>query len=268
MTASANGWRVIPRSECVTIEIPGGTLPVHREFAWLFWDLAHEWHETVEPLQWPGCWGWAAPTESGRDPSKFVTTHASGTAIDLCAPRHPRGVPIAKTFTPQQLVQISRLETRYFGVLRWGGRWTGADVDGMHWEGIPGVTVEAVRELTASLSAKPPAPVSPVPAPAPAPKPKPKPKPAAGWTGPDLRGVSLALRGEQGNNGPRTQRLQRELRRAYPRYAKHLDDDGYWGPQTTAVLREFAHRTGIRSADGANIGPQIARKLYLAGVRP
>jgi hypothetical protein len=267
MAASQNGWRVIGRDECVTVEIPGGVLPVHPEFAWLFWDLAHEWHETVEPLQWPGCWGWAdRPIRGGT----VMSNHASGTAIDLCAPRHPRGVPIAKTFTPAQLVQVSRLETRYFGVLRWGGRWTGDDVDGMHWEGAPGVTVEAVRELTASLSTKTPAPVPVPPTPGPAPKPsKPKPKPApAGFTGPDLRGTAFALRGEAGNNGPRVAALQRGLRARYPLYAKHLADDGWWGPQTTAVLREFAHRTGIRAADGANIGPQIARKLHLAGVRP
>ena len=88
-----------------------------------------------------------------------------------------------------------------------------------------------------------------------------------GWTGPDVKGYGLDLRGDQGANGPRVQALQDFLRRTYPLYAKGLDVDGWWGPQTTGVVREFAQRTGIRSADGLNIGPQIARKLYVAGFR-
>jgi hypothetical protein len=269
VTASANGWRVIDRAECHDVEVPGGLLPVHPELAYIAWDLAHEWHETVEPLVWPGCWGWARPTDSGRDPSVFVTNHASGTAWDLCAPKHPRGVPIAKTFTPQQLVQVSRLETRYFGVLRWGGRWTGADVDGMHWEGQPGVTVDAVRELTAHLIAQAElllAGGEKNPNPAPAPRP-PAATPAYGWTGPDLSGSGLGLRADIGANGPRTLALQQFLVRRYPLYAKTLSPDGFYGPRTAAVLAEFAHRSGIPGADGRNIGPRIARRLYLAGFR-
>jgi hypothetical protein len=267
VTASANGWRVIARDECRNVEVPGGILPVHPEFAWLFWDLAHEWHETVEPLLWPGCWGWADRPIAG---STTISNHASGTAIDLSAPKHPRGVPIGKTFTPAQLLRISQLETRYFGVLRWGGRWTGASVDGMHWEGIPGVTVEAVRELTATLSAKTPAPAPVPPAPGPAPaKPKPAPKPAPTPTGPDLRGTLLSLRGDQGNSGRRVANLQEFLRARYPLYSKALVVDGVWGPKTTGVLREYAHRNphAVPSADGANIGPKLARKLYLSGFR-
>jgi hypothetical protein len=63
--------------------------------------------------------------------------------------------------------------------------------------------------------------------------------------------------------------LQAFLRRQYPLYAKGLEVDGWWGPQTSGVLREFGIRSGIprNSIDGLNIGPQLARKLYLAGVR-
>lgn len=100
-------------------------------------------------------------------------------------------------------------------------------------------------------------------------KPASKPKPAAprGWTGPDLRGRSVQLRGEQGANGPRVRALQRFLRRTFPLYAKQLEDDGWWGPATSTVLRQFGQRSGVRSADGSNIGPQLGRKLFLAGFR-
>jgi hypothetical protein len=259
VTASANGWRVITRDECTDVEIPGGEFPIHPEFAWLAQDCAILWHETVEPLVWPGQWGWAPPRPIRG--GTVTSNHGSGTAWDLGAPLHPRGVPIARTFTPAQLAAIERLEARYFGVLRWGGRWTGPDVDGMHWEGAPGVTVEAVRSLTASLAGAPPAVTPPAPAPAPAPA------APTSWTGPDLRGSGFDLRGLQGNNGPRVAGLQHFWRTRYGLYAKHLATDGWWGDQTTAVCRQFAHRSGIRSADGRNIGPQLARQLYLAGFR-
>jgi hypothetical protein len=261
MAASVNGWRVITRAECIDVEVPGGVLPIHPEFAWLAQDCAIRWHETVEPLLWPGCWGWAPPRPIRG--GTVTTNHASGTAWDLSAPKHPRGVPVARHFTPAMLLAVSQLETRYFGVLRWGGRWTGEDVDGMHWEGQPGVTVEAVRNLTAMLQGAPPSPIVPPSSP-----PAPTPPPAGpGWTGPDLAGSAFALRGDQGNNGPRVAALQQFWRSRYALYAKHLAVDGWWGPKTSEVCRQFAQRSGIRSADGLNIGPQVARKLYLAGFR-
>ena len=270
MTASVNGWRVIGSAECVDVEIPGGHVPIHPEFAWLAQDCAIRWNDTVEPLLWPGCWGWS-PLRPIRGGS-VVSNHCSGTAWDLSAPRHPRGVPIARTFTPAQLEAVARLESRYFGVLRWGGRWTGAEADGMHWEGQPGVSVEAVRELTAALQNGGPPPPSPSAPPSSPPAPTPPPPAPTGWTGPDLRGTSLALRGDAGNNGPRVQALQRWLARTYPAYRHGLGGqllaaDGWWGPQTTSWVREFAQRSGIRSADGANVGPQVARRLYLSGFR-
>jgi hypothetical protein len=93
--------------------------------------------------------------------------------------------------------------------------------------------------------------------------------PAARWTGPDLRGTGTLLRGEEGASGPRVQALQRFLSsrvRASPA-VRGLDDDGEWGPRTTAALAEFARRSVIRDADGTNIGPKIATKLHLAGFR-
>lgn len=102
-------------------------------------------------------------------------------------------------------------------------------------------------------------------APAPAPRPTPPPK-EEGWPGPDLRGSGLQLRGEQGASGPRVQALQGFYRTRYSLYAKDLATDGRWGPKTSAVVKEFARRSGIRTTGGL-IGPQLARKLYLAGFR-
>lgn len=93
----------------------------------------------------------------------------------------------------------------------------------------------------------------------------------AGFTGPDLTGRGGALRGQaagqpQGpqSNGPRVAALQTFLNRVYPAYA-HLTVDGWYGLRTAAVLAEFARRSGIRGADGLNIGPQLAAALTAAG---
>jgi hypothetical protein len=90
----------------------------------------------------------------------------------------------------------------------------------------------------------------------------------SGWTGPDLAGSGSSLRGVKGNNGRRVANMQQQLRDRFPLYAKHLGVDGWWGDRTSGVIREFAHRSGIRSADGLNIGPQIAAAFVRNGVRP
>lgn len=93
------------------------------------------------------------------------------------------------------------------------------------------------------------------------------------WTGPDLIGAGAQLRGQaagqpQGpqSNGQRVADLQAFLRRYAPAYAGRLTVDGWYGPQTAAALREFAHRNGIGDADGLNIGPKLAAALYRAGL--
>lgn len=89
----------------------------------------------------------------------------------------------------------------------------------------------------------------------------------------DLRGRGLQLRGEEGDAGPRVRELQRWLLRWYPAYAREglgpAGADSEWGPRTSSVLREFAHRRpgAVRSADGRNVGPRLARKLAAAGFR-
>lgn len=95
----------------------------------------------------------------------------------------------------------------------------------------------------------------------------PKPSKPTGWPGPDLRGSGLLLRGAHGASGARVKALQDFMRRTYPLYSKAIDVDGWWGSETSGVLREFARRTGIRSATGRDLGPQLARKLYVAGFR-
>jgi hypothetical protein len=255
VTATVNGWRVLERSQCADLQVPGGVLPVHPALAPIFADLTDRFHHEVEPLEWPGCWGWAPPRPIRGKTGGPVTNHGSGTAIDLNAPRHPQGVPVGKTFTRAQVSAVSAILARYGGLIVWGGTWDAPDTDGMHFELRTGATFEQVSALAAKLAG-------------PTPPPTPPPPPAAGFTGPDLTGSGAGLRGqatEPQTNGPRMAALQAFLRAQYPLYAKHLDADGWYGPQTAAVLAEFARRSGVRGADGLNIGPQIAAALTRAG---
>lgn len=97
------------------------------------------------------------------------------------------------------------------------------------------------------------------------PAPSPAPAPPRGWTGPDLEGTGPMLRGNQGYNGPRVQAWQQWLNRHYGLYSD-LAEDGWWGPATTAVNREFGQRSGVREADGLNIGPKLAAAYHRAGL--
>lgn len=85
-------------------------------------------------------------------------------------------------------------------------------------------------------------------------------------TGRDATGRGTGFRADLGDVGPRVAALQRWLNATFPAYSKLLPD-GVYGPRTAAVIREFAHRCDITSADGLNVGPQIARRLARFGFR-
>lgn len=81
-----------------------------------------------------------------------------------------------------------------------------------------------------------------------------------------------AFRLDEGDVGPAVHALASWFNRWYPAYSK-IDLDPVpakqrYGPQTRAVVREFAHRSGIPEADGKNVGPKIAAALAAAGFAP
>jgi hypothetical protein len=98
----------------------------------LVW-CAQRWHATVEPLVWPGCWGYA--DRNVRGSTTVISNHSSGTAIDLNAPAHPRGVPAKQTMTPAKIAACRAIVNTSGGVLRWGGDYTAPSLpDAMHFE--------------------------------------------------------------------------------------------------------------------------------------
>lgn len=136
MATSQNGWRTIAAAETRKWIIPGTGRhlvlnPSHAGFVLVC--LALWFDEVIERLDLLGVWdewGWADRDIRGSDQ---VSNHASGTAVDLNATRHPLGMPTSSTFTPAQLRKIRRKLRFLFGLIRWGGDYLGRP-DAMHFE--------------------------------------------------------------------------------------------------------------------------------------
>jgi hypothetical protein len=92
-------------------------------------NFAREFHHRVEIIDkgTPDDWGYAFRTIRGSD--VHVSNHASGTAIDINATKHPLGK--RGTFTKRQEKVIRELCTKYG--LRWGGDYQ-VRADEMHFE--------------------------------------------------------------------------------------------------------------------------------------
>lgn len=104
--------------------------------------VIREFNHRVEPVTSPGCWGWFVKEIEGSDQ---ISNHASGTAVDINAPRHPLGA--RGTFTAVQRDAIRAILRYCDGVVRWGGDYTGR-ADEMHWE------IVGNRTRTKALAAK------------------------------------------------------------------------------------------------------------------
>lgn len=132
MATSQNGYSANDRSVIASYDLPGGRVALRKGdvSVVLLW-CATEWHRTVEPLVWPGIWGYAERTIRGS--STTLSNHASGTAIDCNAPQHPLGTAITANFSPAEIHAVRRLVAFCEGVVRWGGDYSGRK-DGMHLE--------------------------------------------------------------------------------------------------------------------------------------
>lgn len=91
----------------------------------------HERIERLDNTTWDE-WGWAVRPVRGQ--TSGYSNHSSGTAEDLNATKHPRGVSTRSTFTAAQVERVhERLDGRMERTLRWGGDYHSTP-DGMHFE--------------------------------------------------------------------------------------------------------------------------------------
>jgi len=150
VATSQNGWPASSDKRAIGVDgawsirgaqFPGGV--VAGPVATVLGYVADQFHQRVEPLVAGWCWGWAWRDIRG---STGLSNHASGTAIDVNAPRHPLGA--TGTFTTSQRDSIHAILAEAGGVVRWGGDYTGRK-DEMHFEINAGYA--AVAALAARL---------------------------------------------------------------------------------------------------------------------
>ena len=133
MARSQNGYPANEVSRTQVRNIPGTSRNVRLEAGDAGYLLLHfaswfdEFIESVDGGQLDD-WGYAErPIRGGTS----LSNHASGTALDLNAPRHPMGV--RGTFTRAQTRAIREQLKVYDGCIRWGGDYSGRP-DEMHFE--------------------------------------------------------------------------------------------------------------------------------------
>jgi hypothetical protein len=143
---SQNGWTVIKSAsstKLATYKVPGtkhGLVLRKGDAGVLLVDFANWYNKHVEKLslyQAGDDYGWSYRKIRGS--STTYSNHASGTAIDLNATRHPLGTTAAHSFSTKQIAAIHTRLKRYSGVIRWGGDYSGRK-DPMHFEINKGVT--------------------------------------------------------------------------------------------------------------------------------
>ncbi|HEY5150294.1 MAG TPA: M15 family metallopeptidase [Mycobacterium sp.] len=132
---SYNGWPVGTPASAIGVQnfvVPGTnvTLPIKAgDVATVLLYVAQRFNAEVETLEGWQCWGYAYRANV-NNPSVW-SNHASGTAIDLNAVKHPNGA--RATFTAAQTAAVRRILTFCGKVVYWGQDYTGT-VDGMHFE--------------------------------------------------------------------------------------------------------------------------------------
>jgi len=241
VVSSQNGWKANDRSVIVSIRVPGGSIAVHNGgVATIFTHLATRFHNEVEPLVWPGNWGYAERAVRG---SSDISNHASGTAIDLNAPQHPLGTNPAANYSSQQINAIHNIVNFYEGVIRWGGDYVGRK-DGMHFEINDGVSVARVNQIAAKCGGAPVV-VNPTPAPAPS--------PGSTIT---YRDIPMGGVSELYTKGEQCRRDQADLNDT----GFALNADGFFGPGSVSVTKKFQHAVGLQE-DGA-FGPNCRNSIH------
>lgn len=136
MATSQNGWPAYARGnhpDLVVIPHVAGRVR-GGDVATILTHLVLAFDRHVEPLaeaagQPEDDWGWASRPIIGNP--NDLSNHASGTALDLNAPRHPLGK--RGTFTAGQVARLRSVLAVYEGVVRWGGDYSGR-ADEMHFE--------------------------------------------------------------------------------------------------------------------------------------
>jgi hypothetical protein len=233
MPTSYNGWAAGSRetANVVVQTVPGTdvTLPVNKDAADLLVWVAHQFDTRVETLSPEWCWGWANRTVRGS--TTVTSNHASGTAIDLNAPKHPRGVAVRDTFTAAQVATVHAIlaeVNKGQRMVDWGGDYRVSPPDGMHFELASHVTAADLRRTMLRLSGGD----------------KPTGKPPTLWM-----------------RGPKRPAWTAYLQRLLKQHGEQVKVDGKFGPTTRAALVSYRRKHRIRPYRPGVAGPKVWKAL-------
>ena len=140
MLTSYNGWPASKDQAEIGVRsylVPGTQrkLRCASAVAPLLIGFAAEFHSLIEPIDDDGLDDWGYAYRDVRGVPGKLSNHASGTAIDLNATKHP--LRAVGTFEATQVPMLKALAKKYG--LTWGGEWTRPDP--MHFE----ISIDAVK---------------------------------------------------------------------------------------------------------------------------
>lgn len=138
---SDNGWQGIPnKDETFSGSLVDPDLTIFtasHEVSDLFLFFIRQFHETVEPIDGPIVDDWSWAWRPVRGTTNVLSCHASGTAVDINALKHPRGS--FNTFTHAQVNKLREILASFrdphtgLSIFKWGGDFHGV-VDEMHFQ--------------------------------------------------------------------------------------------------------------------------------------
>lgn len=134
MLKSSNGWTASSDEKSIGIKsypVKGSTVKLRcaEKVAPLLIGFAQEFHALIEPIDVGTLDDWGYCFRNVRGSRDKLSNHASGTAIDLNALKHPLGK--IGTFPAEKVPMIRALAKKYG--LRWGGDYF-SRADEMHFE--------------------------------------------------------------------------------------------------------------------------------------
>jgi hypothetical protein len=134
METSYNGWPASPTLKTrVITPVPGRSFRIvdNANVAVIFTYLIQQFHKRVEPIDKGVLDDWGYAYRADRNDPSMLSCHASGTAVDLNATKHPNGV--RSTFTAPQVTEIHHILSELGGTVAWGGDYHHT-IDAMHFE--------------------------------------------------------------------------------------------------------------------------------------
>jgi murein L,D-transpeptidase YcbB/YkuD len=194
--------------------------------------VANQLHRRVEPVvrsDWHQADDWGYAYRANVNNPSQLSCHASGTAIDYNATRHPNGR--TGTWTAAQRAEIARIFAEVNNVVR------NISYDEMHFEirGTAAQVAEAARKVSGI---------------------KPPPPPGGATPGDGIL--------ELGDTGASVVTLQKVMNAWYPNDLR-LTTDGDFGPATQAAVKFVQGKFGL-TQDGI-AGPLTLGKLGLSYLR-